>query len=269
VNPKAAANPASVSGRYHALDFLTNAYLQLAQDRQAKMILDLRDSLPVFPAGERITGHTAFAAIPVRYAIERGAWKEAATLKPMMTPYKQAEAIVWFGRALGAARSGDIAGARQDLTRLSQLQQGLVSAGDSYWAEQVGIQETAAAAWIALAEKRTTDGIGLMQKAADREDRTEKHVAMENRLSPMRELLGELLLEAGQGREALRQFDRSLIAVPNRIRSFAGAAQAASQLGNRQLATSYYQRLLSVAADADTERAVLVAARTFVKQNGR
>jgi hypothetical protein len=35
-----------------------------------------------------------------------------------------------------------------------------------------------------------------MRQAADLEDRSGKHVAMENRLSPMRELLGELLLEA-------------------------------------------------------------------------
>jgi hypothetical protein len=34
-----------------------------------------------------------------------------------------------------------------------------------------------------------------MRAAADLEDRTEKHIAMENRLSPMRELLGEMLLE--------------------------------------------------------------------------
>ena len=269
VSPRVAANPAAVSARYHALDFLTNAYLQLAQDRLAKAILDQRDSIAVFPAGERITGHTAFAAIPVRYAIERGAWKDAATLPPMATPYKQAEAIVWFGRALGAARSGDIAGARQDLIQIAQLHQGLASAGDPYWAEQVGIQEVAASAWIALGEKRVTEAIGLMQKAADREDRTEKHVAMENRLSPMRELLGELLLEAGKPVEALREFQRSLSTVPNRVRSLAGAGQAAAQSGNRRAATSYYKQLLSLAADADTDRPALRAARTFLRGNGR
>ena len=61
-----------------------------------------------------------------------------------------------------------------------------------------------------MAEKDTAGAITFMPAAADREDRSEKHVAMENRLSPMRELFGELLLEAGRPAEALRQFELSL-----------------------------------------------------------
>jgi len=269
VNPSTAANPAAISARYHALDCLTNAYMQLAQDGRAKAIVDQRNSIPVFPPGERITGHTAYAAIPVRYAIERGAWEEAATIPPMSTPYKEAEAIVWFGRALGAARFGDTAGAKQDLAQISRLRQEITSGGDRYWAEQAGIQEAAATAWIALAEKQVTRAITSMRNAADREDRTEKHVAMENRLSPMRELLGELLLEAGKPADALREFERSLRTVPNRIRSLAGAGRAAAQIGNRRLAGSYYKQLLALTAGADTERPALRAARTYLAENGR
>jgi len=268
-NPAAAANPSSILARYHNLDFLTNAYLQLGKDRAARSILDERNTIVAVPAGERITVHTAYAAIPVRYTFERGAWKEAATLTPMKTPYKQAEAIIWFGRALGAARSGDVAAAKQDLIQISRLRQELATAGDPYWAEQVGFQETAASGWIALAEKNVPQAIALMRDAADREDRTEKHVAMENRLSPMRELLGELLLEAGRPRDALREFELSLRTMPNRFRSLAGAGQAAALTGNRRLARSYYDRLLSQAAEADGQRVALSAARAFVAEAGR
>ena len=80
VNPQAAADPAKDPGRYHFLDFLTNAYLQLGQDQQAKRIVDARNSVAEYPAGFRYSGHTAFAAIPVRYAFERAAWAEAAAL---------------------------------------------------------------------------------------------------------------------------------------------------------------------------------------------
>jgi hypothetical protein len=269
VNPAAAANPAAVAARYHALDFLTNAYMQLAQDQRAKALVDQRNSLPVMPAGERISNHTAYAAIPVRYAIERGAWAEAAALPPMTTPYREAEAVVWFGRALGAARSGDPAGARKDLAELSRLQHAIASTGDPYWAEQVGIEEAAATAWIALSEKQMPQAIAAMRDAADREDRTEKNVAMENRLSPMRELLGELLLEVGRPAEALPEFEGSLKTVPNRIRSLDGAARAAAANGNRALATSYYKQLLTLTKDADTDRPVLRAAREYVAANGR
>jgi hypothetical protein len=264
-NPKAAANTATIIARYHALDFLTYAYLQLAQDRQARAILDQRNMLAAMPAEERITAHTAYAAIPVRYALERGAWKEAATLEPIRTPFKEAEAIVWFGRVIGAARGGDRTAAARDLSQLSRLRQELAApGGDPYWAEQTAILEKAASAWVALGEAQKDDAVAAMQEAANREDRTEKHVAMENRLWPMRELLGELLIEAGRPGEALREFERSLRVVPNRFRSLAGAARAAASVGNRKLASSYYRRLLTQAANADGDRPELGAARQFL-----
>ena len=109
--PLAGAMQAANPGRYHSLDFLTNAYLQLGQDRRAKEIVDMRNSVIDVFKTTQFTAHTAFAAIPVRYAFERGAWAEAAMLPALDTEYPQAEAITWFGRALGAARSNDLASA--------------------------------------------------------------------------------------------------------------------------------------------------------------
>lgn len=261
-NAAAAARPSAIAGRYHALDFLTNAYLQQAQDESARAILDERNSIEGIPATSSITAHTAWAAIPVRYTFERGAWQEAAALPPMKTIFKQAEAIVWFGRAIGAARSGQAARGRDDLAQLSRLRQELAAADEPYWSDQVGIQEAAADAWIALAEHDTARAVTRMREAADREDRSEKHVAMENRLSPMRELLGELLIEAGRPREALREFEASLRLTPNRFRSIAGAADAAARTGNRRLATSYSRKLLALAGAGGSERPALVSART-------
>src|SRR6185295_1029170 len=133
VNPQAAGDPAKNAGRYHFLDFLTNAYLQLGQDRQAKSIVDARNSVAEYPAGFRYSGHTAFAAIPVRYALERAAWEEAAALAIPKTPFAQAEAMTWFGRAVGAARSGDPAKAKEAIDRLRALKDRLAEANDAYW----------------------------------------------------------------------------------------------------------------------------------------
>lgn len=262
----AKANPASVPGRYHALDFLVNAYLQIAQDRRAKAILDERNSPGATSSGGSITAHTGFAAIPVRYALDRHAWAEAAAIPPMQTTFKQAEAIVAFGRSLGAARTGDLGQAKEELANIIRLRQALAAEGDPYWAEQVGIQEAAASAWIALAEKDTTRALAAMGDAASREDRSEKHVAMENRLSPMRELLGEMLLEAGRPADALREFERSLQTIPGRFRSIAGAADAAARSGNRAAATTYYRQLIALTSEADSERPAVTAARAFLKQ---
>ena len=262
----AKANLASVPGRYHALDFLVNAYLQIAQDRRAKAILDERNSPGATSSGGSITAHTGFAAIPVRYALDRHAWAEAAAIPPMQTTFKQAEAIVAFGRSLGAARTGNLGQAREDLAHITRLRQALAAEGDPYWAEQIGIQEAAATAWIALAEKDTARALAAMGDAASREDRSEKHVAMENRLSPMRELLGEMLLEAGRPADALREFERSLQTIPGRFRSIAGAADAASRSGNRAAATTYYRQLIALTSEADSDRPSITAARMYLRQ---
>ncbi len=256
-SPAAAARPATIAGRYHLLDFLVNAHLQLAQDADAREILDVRNSIDGIPATSSITSHTGWAAIPVRYTFERGAWQEAAALTPIATNFKQAEAIIWFGRAVGAARSGQPMRGRDDLAQLSRLRQELATADEPYWADQVAIQEAAAGAWIALAEHDTARAIARMREAADREDRSEKHVAMENRLSPMRELLGELLLAAGQPRQALPEFEASLRLTPHRFRSLAGAADAAASAGNRRAAQSYYRKLIALAGTKGAGRPAL------------
>jgi hypothetical protein len=264
VNPQAAADPAKDPGRYHFLDFLTNAYLQLGQDQQAKRIVDARNSVPEYPASFRYSGHTAFAAIPVRYAFERAAWSEAAALAIPKTPFAQAEAIVWFGRAIGAARSGELPKAKEAVHRLGALKDTLAKANDAYWTGQVAIQEQAAAAWLALAEGRNGEAIAAMRQAADLEDRSGKHVAMENRLSPMRELLGEMLLEANEPGPALKELETSLRNNPNRYRSFAGAAKAAAKVNDPAQARSYYEKLVALAGNADTTRPDLAAAKQYL-----
>src|SRR5262245_8226927 len=264
VSPHAAADPARNPVRYHSLDFLTNAHLQLAQDREAKRIVDMRNTVTEFPPGYRYGFHTAFAAIPVRYAFERGDWAEAAALEIPRTPFPQAEAITWFGRAIGAARSGDLAAARQAAEQIGALTNKIDKASNPYWAGQVEIQEQAAAAWIAFGEGRKDAAVTLMRQAADREDRSGKHVSMENRLSPMRELLGELLLAANEPSQALTEFEASLRNNPNRYRSFAGAAKSAERIGDRAQARAYYEKLVSLAGGADSQRPDLIAAKQFL-----
>src|SRR5262249_31696850 len=145
-NPAAASNPAGIAARYHNLDFLVNAYLQIGQDQKAMAIVSERNSIGALPQNAGMTSQTGFAALAVRYACERGAWSEAAALKPMNTPYSQADAVIWFARAIGAARSADVDGARKNLNEISRIKKELTAAGDPYWAEQVGIQEAAASA---------------------------------------------------------------------------------------------------------------------------
>jgi predicted Zn-dependent protease len=129
---------------------------------------------------------------------------------------------------------------------------------------QVGIQKLASEAWIALVEGRKVEAVAGMRQAADLEERSGKHVAMENRLSPMREMLGELLMEAQEPTQALKEFETSLRNNPNRYRSFAGAAKAADRVGDRARARSYYDKLVTVAGSADTARSDLIVAKQYL-----
>jgi Tfp pilus assembly protein PilF len=103
-----------------------------------------------------------------------------------------------------------------------------------------------------------------MRSAAALEDASEKHVAMENRLWPMRELLGETLLQLNEPAQALKEFEASFKAAPNRFRGYYGAAKAAERLGDQKKAKSYYEKLVELCKHADNERPELVEARAFL-----
>ena len=71
---------------------------------------------------------------------------------------------LYFARAIGAARSGDTAAARQEIERLAAIQAALGGAKGGYdWAKQVQIQHQAAAAWLAQAEGKTGEAERLLR----------------------------------------------------------------------------------------------------------
>jgi predicted Zn-dependent protease len=105
-----------------------------------------------------------------------------------------------------------------------------------------------------------------MRQAADGEDASIKHVAMENRLYPMRELLADLLLEARRPAEALVEYTNALKQYPNRYRGLYGAARAAEAAGDSARAREYYARVIELSAHADTPRPELQRARAYVNR---
>src|SRR5688572_7558037 len=240
----------------HGLDFMQYAYLQLGQDAKAKALIgESAEIKKVY--GPPSVGNTARAAVPARYYLERQDWKGAAQLQPMNLPFPAAEAITHFARALGAARSGDPAVAQADIDKLKQLREGLLKANQGYWAEQVEVQVVGAQAWTALAQGNKDEALKFMRAAADLEDGSEKHVAMENRLYPMRELLGDMLREQGQPAAALKEYQVAMKNAPNRLRGFYGAAKAAEGAGERKLAARYFAQLAKLTRGADSDRAEL------------
>ena len=262
---------ASANGYVHAIDFMVYAHLQMGQDSEAKQLLDrsieLRRGAGTLdqrsPTGGVLPVYTAYTAIPARYAIERGAWKEATQLE-VRTTSAAADAITHFTRAMGFIRLRDAGSARGEIQRLDALRDELAKANDEYWTEQVEIQRLAATAWLALLSGKAAEAVTTMRSAADREDGSEKHVAMENRLWPMRELLGEMLLDLEQPHAALKEFETSLHEARNRLRGHYGAAKAADLSGDLAKAAEHYRKVVALTKNADSTRAEAQEAKAFL-----
>src|SRR5262249_57662959 len=114
--------------------------------------------------------------------------------------------------------------AQADVDKLKQARTTLLEAKQPYWAEQVEIQVLAAQAWIAQGQSNREEALKFMRAAADLEDASEKHVAMENRLYPMRELLGDMLMAQNQPKAALKEYEASLKTPPIPLPRFSGTA---------------------------------------------
>ena len=240
----------------HGYDFMQYAYLQLGQDAKAKALIEESAAIKKV-VGPVSAGNTARAAVPARYMLERQDWKGAAQLQPLGTPFPAAEAITHFARAMGAARSGDAAAAQADIEKLTGLREGLEKAKQSYWAEQVEVQILGAQAWLAQGQGNKDEALKFMRAAADLEDGSAKHVAMENRLYPMRELLGDMLREQGQPEAALTEYEVSMKNAPNRLRAYYGASKAAEAAGETKKAVAYFGQLARLTRTADGDRAEL------------
>jgi tetratricopeptide (TPR) repeat protein len=254
---------------YHAADFSVYAHLQLAQDAKAKALTE--KSLATADRGDRpitFVNFTAKNAMPARYVLERADWAAAAALPLTPSQYPQADSLTRFTRGLGMARTGDLAGARAEIEAIKALRATLEKSNQSYWADRSEEQMLAISAWIALKEGARDQAIKFMRTAADGEDGSIKHVAMENRLYPLRELYAELLLESGEAAAALSEYERALQQTPNRYRTYVGMARAANATGDRDKASQYYGKLLDLTKNADSERPEMREARQFLAQKG-
>ena len=250
---------------YHAADFSVYAHLQLAQDAKAKALTE--KSLSTADRGDRpinFVNFTARNAMAARYVLERADWAGAAGFPFTSTQYPQPDSLIRFTRGLGMARSGDLVGARAEIEAIKALRAALEKSNQSYWADRSEEQMLAISAWIALKEGAREQALKFMAAAADGEDGSIKHVAMENRLYPMRELYGELLLEMGEPAAAMREFETALEQTPNRYRTLLGIARAANAAGDGQKASEYYAKVVNLAKNADTERPETREAKAFL-----
>jgi tetratricopeptide (TPR) repeat protein len=243
--------------RLHAMDYLEYAYLQSGRVKQARTVLDQMNSLA--PAsGLTLTGNYATAAIPARYAIELGNWKEASGLQVDSSGVPWAQAISWMAVGIGSARSGNLDRANQAEKTLASLRDTIAAQKNTYWSSQVEVQRREVAAWIAEKSEKHDEAVNIMRTAAELEETMDKHAVTPGAISPAREMLAQLLLP-NQPKQALAEFETVLKVAPNRFNALYGAATAADAAGDRATAIDYFRKLNEIAVG--DERPELVTAR--------
>ncbi|HST31477.1 MAG TPA: tetratricopeptide repeat protein [Chthoniobacterales bacterium] len=251
----------------HARDYLAYSYLQQAEDAKAKEIVDWAAKVRKTNPEMEFSAAYALAAIPARYALDRNDWSSAAALEipkvPHWTSFPFMEALIEYAHALGRAHTGDLDGARQAIARMEQLRNATKEAKFDYFKRHLELQMQAASAWIANAEGKNEEAIDMLRRSADSEDVLGKHPVSPGALVPIREQLGDLLLERSRPAEAEEAFQAALKIYPGRFRGLYGAALAAEKTGDKAHARQYYTKLATQTAKSDAAREELKRIRQY------
>jgi len=264
----------AISTEYlHSKDYLAYAYLQTGNEVAVREIMTEALS-PQAPYWQQnlVAGAYALAAIPARYALERRQWQDAMLLQarfPESFPWQEShapyEALTWFARGIGAARSGNVEAATDATEKLRELRlHEERTSPNPYWAGQIKVQELAVSAWTAFARGDKEAALTLMAESAELEDGSDKHAVTPGELLPANELLGDLQLELGNPAAALVAYRNALARSPYRFNSLYGAAAAAEQLGDRSAAAGYFQTLVEMTAESTANWPRLLEARNYV-----
>jgi len=94
------------------MDYLVYAYLQEGREREANEVIQQLKAMSNLDMGDFKIAY-ASTAMPVRFAVERRQWAEAASIVPPSGAPPHVTAMAVWARAIGLARNGHPAGARQ------------------------------------------------------------------------------------------------------------------------------------------------------------
>ena len=250
--------------QFHAMDFLVYAYLQSGrEDEAAKIIADVKAMPPIknmygMDFDVRLESEARFEA---SYALELHDWKQAASLAPVSNDpdYRSA---TYLARAIGAARTGDIAGAQQDIEEVKSISKSLRQKSHKDEADFLDRQIVEPEAWIDHAQGKDDEAIALLKPLAEKE----KDGFSETGYLPAHEVLADLLLEAKRPQEALAEYKTDLKLNPNRFNGLYGAARAAEEGGKQKDAEEYYGLLVKNCDGGSSTRPELSRAKQLVAE---
>lgn len=251
--------------QFHAMDFLVYAYLQSGREAEAQKVIDEVKAMPathdMYGMGidMRVFAQARFEA---SYALELHDWQKAAALTPVPGADPEYAGVTYLARAVGAARSGQIADAQKDIDEVKSIAKGLRDKKKTDEADFFDRQVGEPQAWIDHAAGKDDEAVKLLRAVAEKET----DGFSETGYLPAQEMLADLLLDAKRPQEALAEYQADLKLNPNRFNSLYGAARAAEEAGKQKDAEEYYALLVKSCEGGNSTRPELSRARELLAQ---
>jgi len=247
----------------HFMDFLSYAYLQVGREDQTQKIIErLGAGIAELPPMMKNHARLLLAEIPGRYALDLRQWSRATSLKPPDGAPRPAQAITYWARTIGAARSGNLAQARENLHHFEELE----SPADLNDLVEYA-KKLEALAWVAHSEGADDKAIAELREA-DQLQQNADTTAHDWMGASALEMLADLLLELNRPSEALSEYQAALRLTPNRFDALYGAARSAAKAGKPEDAAAYYAQIQKNCQGSGSNRPELVEAREFLRSAG-
>jgi hypothetical protein len=235
---------------FHALSWLAYGNLMLGKFTEAAENLELaRKAMERNPGSEDI--REQYYRMRARHILESAQWERMpveipprasgdagsadhgpAHNMPGMTSNPYSDPSSWtFVAGLSAIKLGDQATAEKAIAELRAMHERAKAKKEAERvAKGMDIQAKSLEALVHLANGRKDEAVRLAKAAAEVERTLPTPSGPPSPIKPAHELYGEVLLEAGQAKEALVAFEQSLLRTPNRTASVLGAKRAAANL---------------------------------------
>ena len=254
----AAMHMGGAGHQFHAMDYLIYAYLQSGREADAQKEVDEVKTMPEMHMGDgRDMQPFAMSKFPAMLAMELHRWNDAAQLQVIAKAEAGDRAYTYWARAIGNARTGNLAAAKKDLAEIDAIAKGKGAHNAGYDEEYLQMLSEEANAWVLHGEGKNEEAVAALKKAADKED----SVGEENTSMPAREILADLLLELNRPAEALAEYRGALKFNPKRFDGLYGAGRAAEMVGQTAEASEYYALLVKICDGGSSERPELKKAK--------
>lgn len=260
-----------VTHELHAYEFLIYAYLQQADDVDAKRVLDYTEpitahlhSLPD-TANDGMAPFISYVQVefPSIYNLEMHDWKAILAIPEPANSIASTKYFRYWAQAIAAGRLRDAVTADKAAAAASQLADATQKEGSPIGAEIAATQGTIKA-WQSFAHKQDEQAFQQISAAADMQDR----VGQAEVDIPAREMYADMLLADNRPAESLVQYRTALKLSPNRFNALYNAGRAAEATGRPAEALAFYQQLLKVTSDgAHSQRPEIVLARSFIRHS--